>query len=180
MPNVRGKATKRTKFDDRKVGPFKISRVIRDGRAYELDLGKEQRFHNVMPISRLEPYRRSQRYSAAHEQPPPLTMHDEEGEEVTEVDCIVADRKRRGRVQYKVRWLGFDSSRDEWMDSAQLANSADILQDYLDAKANLLFHSTSRSSARQTGETIDTSNTKYDVTEWYIGVNGIEHPGGFG
>ena len=36
------------------------------------------------------------------------------------VDSIVAERKRRGRVEYKVHWSGFGSDEDSWEPASQL------------------------------------------------------------
>ena len=166
-PNIKGKLTTRTTFDHRRVGPFKITRVIRDGRAYQVDLGKEQRYHNVFPISRLELVRESTKYKDAHVQPPPATIITGEGDEVFEVDSIVGERVRRGKLQYKVRFKGYQEKDDLFLDASELTHAKESIQDYLDSKESALT-ALLRGSYRKASDTIIYYCTSPVIhNEWY-------------
>lgn len=50
-----------------------------------------------------------------------------------DVESILARRRKRGRVEYKVRWAGFDASEDSWEPEENI--SAEALQMWRDANA---------------------------------------------
>jgi hypothetical protein len=141
--NANGRFTKRTKFDKRRYGPYKIKRVIKrdDGApagAYELDLPKTQKFHPVQPVGRLEPVLQSEVFPHAHSSPPPLPIVSDAGTEF-EVDYIKQDRKGKGgRKEYLVKWLGYGDEHDQWCTLAQLRNSVDLITDYESSRSSIL------------------------------------------
>ena len=47
-----------------------------------------------------------------------------------EVEILVRRRNFRGRVQYLVRWVGGDPSRDEWRYAADLPNGQDLIAEF--------------------------------------------------
>ena len=47
-----------------------------------------------------------------------------------EVELLVRRRTFRGRVQYLVRWVGGDPSRDEWRYAADLPNCQDLVSEF--------------------------------------------------
>ena len=99
------------KLDHRKQGPFRIIKRI-GNRAFKLELPpsfKER--HNVFPVSMLEPYRTST-IPGRHQSPPPPEVI--QGEEEHEVEEIADSRRRRGIVQYLVKWKGYPPEEMTW------------------------------------------------------------------
>ncbi|XP_073997223.1 uncharacterized protein isoform X3 [Rhodnius prolixus] len=50
-----------------------------------------------------------------------------------EVECIVDDRKVKGRTQYRVRWKGFSTAHDTWENEENL-DCENLLNEYLSSK----------------------------------------------
>ena len=88
LPNSEGKLTDRTKFDQRRFGPYVILERLANGRAFKLELPPGQSFHPVQPISRLEPVKRSTRFPDAHRSIPPLPVCSEGMQQELEVGRI--------------------------------------------------------------------------------------------
>ena len=52
-----------------------------------------------------------------------------------EVEKVVGDKTVRGRVKYKVRWVGYSAASDEWLDGDELRRDApEVVGDYERAK----------------------------------------------
>jgi hypothetical protein len=61
----------------------------------------------------------------------------EEDDTLYEVQHLVGKRRFRGRVQYKVRWLGYDAKDDTWEDESELQETApDSVREYDDLHTN--------------------------------------------
>jgi hypothetical protein len=74
--------------------------------------------------------------SKAFSNPPPVVSPTDSPEAQWEVEKIVADKMLRGRVKYKVRWLGYSAASDEWIDAEELRQDApDVVADYEKAKS---------------------------------------------
>lgn len=65
-----------------------------------------------------------------------VTVDDEgeEEEEEYEVEAIVADRTRRGKKQYLLKWKGYPDSENTWEDEESLC-CPELLYEYLQTKA---------------------------------------------
>ena len=53
-------------------------------------------------------------------------MSDEE----YEVEAIVGKRVKRGIVQYRVKWRGYDVSENTWEPVSNLRNCVDLIREY--------------------------------------------------
>jgi hypothetical protein len=120
------------KLDHRRFGPFVIMQKVGE-RAYRLKLPASWRVHPVFHVSNLLPYRHDD-HSLSEPPPPDLV----EGELEQEVEDILADRIRRGKKQYFVKWRGFPMEESEWKTAEELKHAPDLLKRYEDKhKSNL-------------------------------------------
>jgi len=115
------------KLDDRKLGPFKISRVINPV-AFELKLPASMRIHPVFHVSLLEPKTKDIVHSLIQPPPPPPEIIDDTEE--FEVEQILDSRLFRKRLQYLVHWKGYSVSERSWEPVENLQNSLDVLRDF--------------------------------------------------
>ena len=53
-----------------------------------------------------------------------------DGEQEWEVERLLHHRKRRGTMQYLVKYLGYDMSEAMWLDEEDLGNAPDLLREY--------------------------------------------------
>ena len=114
--NIRTQRPSR-KLDHRRLGPFPI---LEDPRlttpyAYRLDLPASMRIHPVFHVSLLEPAA-DDPYPGQLQPPLPPVIVD--GEEEWQVDEILDARMRYRKLQYLVKWTGYD--RPEWEDARNI------------------------------------------------------------
>lgn len=93
------------KLDWKRLGRFKIKKII-SPYAYELDLPTTRKIHPVFHVSKLEPCTTDPLPGRIPPPAPPVIV---EGEEEWEVDEILDSRLRYGRLQYLVKWKGYDA-----------------------------------------------------------------------
>ncbi|EIW71197.1 hypothetical protein TREMEDRAFT_26998 [Tremella mesenterica DSM 1558] len=91
------------KLEAKYVGPFKIIRRVGKN-AFELDLPPSMRVHNVFNVTLLEPFPRDMIPGRQIQPPPPVVIN---GQEEFHVEAIVDSRIRRGKEEFKVKWLGY-------------------------------------------------------------------------
>ena len=94
------------------LGPFEVIKA-KGKNTFALRLPSNWRIHNASHVSKLRlaiendekhfPFRKANITSSP--------MIDEEGENVREVEKIVDHRKRRNRLEYRVRWLDSDQKK---------------------------------------------------------------------
>lgn len=112
------------KLHPRWCGPFKVKRSIRDV-AYELHFPAEMgSVHPVFHASLLKPFVSSERQQIS---PPPVLV---DGEEEYEVEAIIGHRYNRNKLEYLVRWVGYDAQFDEYLPLQNLTNCAEMVADY--------------------------------------------------
>ena len=117
------------KLSDRYLGPFKVIEVVGE-QAYKLDLPDKWTIHPVFHVSLLEPYKsRPGEDPASH---PEATLL-EDGDEWYEIEEILDDRRRRGRTEYLVRWMGYTPAHDQWVTEADLEGAGKLLGEYQEA-----------------------------------------------
>jgi hypothetical protein len=114
------------KLMQRRIGPFTISEVI-GPTAYRLNLPDSYPMHNVVNIQHLT------RYKRAPEKDRPLLPNPRDdivSSEEYEVEDILASRhnRRKKRVEYLVRWLGYGPEHDSWQTAPDLRNAPDIMR----------------------------------------------------
>ncbi|KAK1867157.1 hypothetical protein I4F81_009666 [Pyropia yezoensis] len=111
-------------------GPYKVTESINDV-TFRLDLPQavlDRKVHNAFHASLLKPYR-ADPYGRLPPVPPPVTFPD--GSVEYEVDSIIRSRKRRGRLQYLVKWKGCDISENSWLTKQDLVNAPEVLDAFL-------------------------------------------------
>ena len=91
------------------------------------------RIHNVFHIDLLIPYKETEAYSETYTQPPPELI---DGQEEYEVEEIINSRRigHNKKLQYLVRWKGYPSSDNSWVDKKDM-HTPELIQDYLSAQA---------------------------------------------
>lgn len=115
------------KLEDRKFGPYVVKRRLNN--AYELELPPTMEIHPVVHESCLSPYHHDRLGRVIPPQPPVIM---EKGAEY-QVDEIVASRwtkHRPPRFQYRVKWLGCDSTHDTWETSENVENAPDKVLEF--------------------------------------------------
>ena len=117
------------KLAPRRYGPFTIQEKISPV-AYRINLPAHMRIHNVFHIDLLTPFHATEVYGEAYPQPPPDLI---EGEEEYEVEDIIADRTHRRIRQYLIKWKGYPSSENTWVNAKDL-HAPELLKDYHDSK----------------------------------------------
>ncbi|KAH0610939.1 uncharacterized protein H6S33_011366 [Morchella sextelata] len=90
------------KFDWKRNGPYSVKRII-NPYSYKLELPQSMK---IQPLP-----------------PPPVEI---EGEEEWEVEDVLDSRKRRGRFEYLVRYVGYDEA--SWQPLSDLEHSHDIVK----------------------------------------------------
>ena len=126
-------ADKRTpKFTYKYIGPFAVKRVA-NANAYELDLPSQLRIHPVLNVSRLKQYRDGfiefpSRPSSDLRPPPEVTLAD--GDEVFEVESIIASRGSGPRAQYLVKWVGYPHWEATWEKASRLNEAKQAVREF--------------------------------------------------
>jgi len=115
------------KFDHRMLGPYKIIKKV-SSHAYKLALPPSMnRLHNVFHVKLLERHHMEYFPHQKKLPPPPIKIDGKEWYEVEEIldSCI-----RRGKLQYKVRWLGHDTKDDTWEPAHHVSNTEVLVQQF--------------------------------------------------
>ncbi|KAL5532624.1 hypothetical protein ACEPAF_4398 [Sanghuangporus sanghuang] len=113
------------KLGDRNLGPYQV--IAKHGLVnYELDLPKELRIHPVFYAGLLIPYR-ERKDPAQRTRPPPEVIA---GETEYEVEAIRDMRKRHGKWEYQVKWLGYPEEENTWEPVEGLRNAPEKLREY--------------------------------------------------
>ena len=107
------------KLRPRWQGPFEVLGSPSPN-TYRLQLPRRMRISPVVNVDRLK------RFLPRGDLAEPEV--DETGE--AEVELLVRRRTFRGRIQYLVRWMGGDPSRDEWRYASDLPNCQDLIAEF--------------------------------------------------
>lgn len=115
------------KLDERYIGPFDIVDVI-GKQAYKLRLPKSMgKTHPTFHVSLLKQWHQRSEGTGDPEEVQPLVIGDEEE---WEVEAILGERQYRGRkLQYLVKWLGWPSYENSWVDENDL-HAPELLEEY--------------------------------------------------
>lgn len=120
MVNSRNWTSRRPsrKLDHKLLGPLPITEVIREGRAYRVQLPKRMRRHDVLHVSLLEPYRepriakRSQPGVSEALSEVQRTIEDEPAAEDLFTLKQVHDSREWNEVEYLVEWEDYPNAVD--------------------------------------------------------------------
>jgi hypothetical protein len=129
------------KLCSRYIGPFPVTAVV-NANAYTLALRQQlEALHPTFNIDRLKLYRdgraafpsRPQRF----DRPPPEAEADTNGDQLWEVERILAQRKRGRRIECLVAWRGYPAEENTWEPRSSLKQTAaaavaDFEQDQLE------------------------------------------------
>ncbi|KAJ9522416.1 hypothetical protein QJQ45_008282 [Haematococcus lacustris] len=121
--NLRNAPGRARKFLPRYVGPFKVTGKLGEA-AYRLELPPTMsRLHPVFHVSLLKKYTGSQGF------PPPPVMEWLEDAPHYEVHSLLSHRQVRfkKRMEYLVKWTGYDDTYNTWEPEAMLAGAPQIL-----------------------------------------------------
>ena len=105
------------------VGPFPVSEKVGTS-AYRLVLPSSWRIHPVFNESLLKPFRGD----PATIRPPPELI---EGGEEYDVEKVLAKRKRRGKVQYLVSWVGYPPEENTWEPLENLPRAKEAIAEFV-------------------------------------------------
>jgi hypothetical protein len=114
------------KLAPRQYGSFMIVAKVSDV-TYKLQLPVMWKIHDVFHTSLLTPYKETEKYGPDFLEPPPKLI---DGEEEWKVKQIIGQRTYRRKKQYLVRWKGYASAHDSWVDKKEL-HTPELLEEYL-------------------------------------------------
>lgn len=112
------------KLDSQMAGPFSI--LERVGNSYRLELPETMKIHPIFSPDKLRRAANDPLPGQVAEPPESIIVGDEQEWEVEEV---LASRLNRHRLQYQVKWIGFDEDRT-WYPAANFKGSPHRLRDY--------------------------------------------------
>lgn len=138
------------KLSDRYLGPFKVIGVVGE-QAYELELPEKWTIHPVFHVSLLEPYKCRPGENPASRPEAALLDGDEEWYEIEE---ILDDRRRRGRIEYLVRWTGYTPAHNQWVTEADLGGAGELLSEYKEKMKSRPHNARHEKYRRRKGDTL--------------------------
>ena len=111
-------ANRPRKFSPKREGPFTIEKVL-SPLSYRLKLTITWKIHPVFHASLLSPYHETETHGPAFALPPPDIINNQEEYEVEEA---VDTRLHRGKIQYLIKWVGYDEK--TWEPASALSLNA--------------------------------------------------------
>ena len=90
------------------------------------------RLHPVFHVSMLEPHQPSQIPDRTVPPPPPVEVEGKLEFEVERILDLKIDRRRRCKLLYLVKWLGYDGTDEDtsWVPADELGNSTEAVADF--------------------------------------------------
>ena len=127
------------KWAPKRAGPFLIKRKV-NNLAYELDFPPGYKVHPVVSIAHLfKPAQGKDPYGREKVRPEPVQLDGELGYEVERiVDRRVRRTRGRPKVEYLVKWLGYETAENTWEPRQNLLVNCRAMVEAFDAKANPL------------------------------------------
>ena len=112
-------------------GPFQVIKVINE-QAYQLKLSKSMQVHPVFHVSLLKPYWANNLTNQVEPPPPPIgIVTDQIDEREWEVEEILKSRRRRGALQYLVKWKGYSGPDSQtWQSADKVSNAQDLVSSF--------------------------------------------------
>ncbi len=106
------------KLAAKRYGPFMIIKQISPV-AYQLQLPEYMKVHNVFHINLLFPYKEMEQYGPSFPHPPPDLIDGQEEQEIEAILDVCRKGKQQG-LQYLIKWKGFPSSENEWVNKEEM------------------------------------------------------------
>ncbi|CAI9719236.1 Hypothetical predicted protein [Octopus vulgaris] len=69
-------------------------------------------------------------------------------EDIYEIGAVLKDRKKRGQIEYLIRWKNFGAEEDSWEPASNLTSATPLLEEYKRNKSTRRRRSKSRSRSR--------------------------------
>ena len=114
------------KLAPKREGPFPITEVLGPV-TYRLTLPRQWKIHNVFHAALLTLFKETSFHGTTDTRPPPDLI---EGEREYEVEVILAHRNYRRKLQYLVKWKGYDTSKNTWEPEDHLTHMEELLSEY--------------------------------------------------
>ena len=116
------------KQQPRYIGPYEIL-VKYPLNSYKLKLPQGWKMHDVFNVSLLKRhYDSPEEFETRKSQPPkPIYINQEER---YIVEAILGHRKKRGKLQFLVKWQGYSSSENTWEPLSSFSKNNTVLKDY--------------------------------------------------
>jgi hypothetical protein len=111
------------------IGPFVVDAKISPV-SYRLLLPPTMRIHPIFHVSLLKPHTESPTEFAGRKPPPPLPTI-KGGEPEYEVEHIIDKRIKGRRVEYLVKWKGYDLHDSTWQTAADVANAPEAVRRFM-------------------------------------------------
>jgi hypothetical protein len=115
------------KLDHKRYGPFKITAKAGKS-AYKLELPRQ--WHQLYPVfheSLLHPYNTPDPLQTTVKALPPVLI---DGTPEYEVERILNSRRRRGRLQFLIKWKGYGHEENTWESKADVKNAPEEIKKY--------------------------------------------------
>ena len=135
-----------SKLNPKFIGPFPIIKVINPV-SVQLQLPSHFKIHNSFHVSCVKRARTTDLFPnrPTLDKPPPVILADKDKESEWEIERVVDKRMSRGRVEYLIKWKGYDQHDNQWLPMSQLTNAREVIKDF---EASLTVGS-SRGNSRQ-------------------------------
>ena len=115
------------KLDHKYLGPFEILQQV-SSHAYRLQLPSTVHQHPVFHVQELTPAVNADLPDIPGHRQPPLPPMIVNGEEEYEVQGILNSRHHRNKLQYLIKWKGYeDPSENSWEDEENVANAKTLV-----------------------------------------------------
>jgi hypothetical protein len=110
------------KLGDRQLGPYEILEKV-GLLDYRLDLPESlSRVHPIFHVDKLYPWKGNKVNGLLPEEPEPVYLEGEDEPEY-EVEKLLDSRVRWRRMEYLVKWKGYDEGHNSWEPVTNLANA---------------------------------------------------------
>lgn len=115
------------KLDYKQIGPFEVIEKIGTS-AYRLKLPFSMKIHPVFHVSRLNPVRLDTIPGRQQPPPPPIVMDD--GVKEFLVEKVLDSKLKRGKLYFKVSWVGYPIDEQSWEPAENLDNAPEKIEEF--------------------------------------------------